>query len=531
MRRALPLLLALSLGAAGCQRKRPYPPPERYLPADAALAVVVPALGAAARQAGALYRTVAEAPPAAQLAEAYAAVRSQLGFDPLDPRGLEQAGVDPNGSAAVALGGGATPLLVVPILDLGRFDSTAARLARDRMGATERVAFKLKGIEVVVFRRDSAAGAALAYAALGPHALLAPGSRGPDVLAEAASLPEDRSLAASPLWARARAAVGDGYLATAVAPPGSPSLSGARAARDGAALGVRCSATTLGVRLALLLSPDRETFWKGLESRATPPSSPEAARLAPDAALLFRWAGDPVGGWRRAAPLLPPDVARSLSAARIDPEKELVAALAPGSALSLAIAPTFTVTEFSSPHFDVRRTDPFRLLELEAVLPLRDPSAVPPLFARLGKAARRLGIKVSPKGPSAWTVAWGKAELGAGVLGNRLFVAGPADHLPALLARTAEAGYRAPTEAAGAALAVGMGGAVLDVDHLVQAIEGLPEGAYGTGPNAVVMRSLVGRYLEPASSLASVSLRLDLAPGAALVDLEVVGRQSPPAKP
>ena len=532
MRRALPLALALCLGAAGCGRKHPYPAPERYLPADAPLAVVVPALGAAVRQAGALYRTVAEAPPAAQLAEGYAAVKAQLGFDPLDPRGLEQAGVDPSGSAAFAAGVARTPLLVLPILDIARFDSTAARLARDRMGATERVAYQAKGVEIVVFRRSSASGAALAYAARGPHVLLAPGARGPDVLAEAATLPEERSLGKSPLWARGRAAVGDGYLVTALAPPGSPSLAAFRLARDGVALGVRASATSLGTRLALLLSPEREAFWKSLVAEpSASASSPEVSRLSPEAALLFRWGGDPVGGFRRAEPLLPPDLVRSLAAAHLDPERDLLAALAPGAVLSLAVAPTFTVTEFSSPHFDVRRADPFRLLELEAVLHLREPAAVPALLGRLAKAGRRLGVQVTPKGSSAWTIGWGKARLGVGVSGGRLFVAGPADRLPALAGRAGGAGYRAPTEAAGAALAAGMGGAVVDVDHLVRSIEALPEEAYGSGPSAVVMRSLVARYLEPASALATVSLRLDLAPGAALLDLEVVGREGPPARP
>ena len=66
----------------------------------------------------------------------------------------------------------------------------------------------------------------------------------------------------------------------------------------------------------------------------------------------------------------------------------------------------------------------------------------------------------------------------------------------------------------GTAIGTGLGGAVLDVDHLVRSIEALPEEAYGTGPNAVVMRSLVNRYLEPASAVAAVALRLDLVPGA-----------------
>ena len=530
MRRALLLVVALAT-AAGCGRKRQYPPPERYVPADAAVAVSVPALGQAARQAGALYRTVSQAPPAVQLADAYAAIRAQLGFDPLDPRGLEQAGVDPNGSAAAALGGGRTPLLVLPILDLAKFDSTAARLARDRMGAAERLTTKSKGLEVVIFRRDAPSGAALAYAAIGPHALLAAGASGPDAIASSASLPEERSLAGSPLWARARAAIGDGYLATAMAPPGSPSVAGLSLLRDGGALGVRASATSLGLRLAALLTPEREAFWKGIAAQGGPPPPAEAGRLPAGAALVARWAGDPSGAYRRAAPYLPPDFARSLAAVRVDPERELVAALAPGAAIALSVAPTFTMAEFSSPRLDVRRTDPFRLVELEAILPLRDPAAIPAFLGRLEKAGRRLGIQVSPSGASGYTVSWGKARLGLSLAGDRLLVAGPAERLAALGARPAGAGYEASSEAAGAALASGMGGVVLDVEHLSRAIEALPQEAYGTGPSAVVMRSLVSRYLDPAAAISSVSLRLDLVPGAALVDLEVAGRSTPPAKP
>ncbi len=531
MPRALALLLALALGAAGCGRKHAYPPPERYLPADAPIAVVVPSLGAAARQAGALYRTVAQAPPAAQLGEAYAAVKGQLGFDPLDPRGLEQAGIDPNGSAGAVLGAGRSPLIVVPILDLGRFDSTAARLARDRMGASQRVAVTARGLEVVVFRRDAGAEAALAYAAVGPHAILSSGPQAPDAVAAAAALAEDRSLAASPAFSAARAAVGDGYLATALAAAGSPSLSGIGLLRDGAALGVRASATTLGLRIAVLLPPGREEYWKALGALPGGPAPHEADRLAPDAALLARWAGDPSACWRRASPLLPPDIVRSLAAAHLDLERELLSAIGPGAAVSLSLAPTFSVAEFSSPRFDMRRTDPFRLFRLEGALPLRDPAAARAFLGRLEKAGPRLGVRVTPKGSSAFTVAWGKARLGVGLEGDAVLVAGPADGLEALSARAASQGYRPPSEAAGAALATGLGGAVLDVEHLARAIEALPEEAYGTGPNAMVMRSLVSRYLEPASAIASVSLRLDLAPGAALVDLEVVGRSTVPAKP
>ena len=235
MRRALAVALCSSLLLASCGRKREYPPPERYVPADAPLSVSVPALGTAARQAGALYRTIAQAPQAVVLAEAHAALKSQLGFDPLDPRGMEQAGVDPAGAAAAALGGATPSVLVLPILDLAKLDAMVARLSRDRMGASQRVTIQLRGVEVVTFRREGKGPAALAYTMVGPHALLAAGPDGPDALVAAAKLPEERSLWKSPLGARAREALGSGWLATVVAPAGSPVLADVRLARDGAA--------------------------------------------------------------------------------------------------------------------------------------------------------------------------------------------------------------------------------------------------------------------------------------------------------
>jgi hypothetical protein len=149
MRRALAVALCSSLLLVSCGRKREYPPPDRYVPADAALAVLIPGLGTAARQAGALYRTIAQAPQAVQLTEAHAALKAQLGFDPLDPRGMEQAGVDPGGSAAAALGSATPALLVLPVQDLAKLDATLSRLARDRMGATQRVTVQVRGVEVV----------------------------------------------------------------------------------------------------------------------------------------------------------------------------------------------------------------------------------------------------------------------------------------------------------------------------------------------------------------------------------------------
>ncbi len=536
MRRALAVVLAVAVAAAvaSCGRKREYPPPERYLPADAPVSVVIPGLGTAARQAGALYRTVAPAPPAVALVEAYGAVKAQLGFDPLDARGLEQAGIDPGGAAGAALGAGRTPLLVLPVLDLSRFDATASRLARDRMGATERITSKSRGVDLVTYRRPGSGSASLAYVALGPHAILAPGPQGPEAVVSAATAPEEASLLRCATWTRARAALGDGFLATVLAPPGSPALSDLRFLRDGAALGVRASATQLGLRLAALLTPEREAWWKGLQPPAAPPAAvPElAGALPPEAALVLRWAGDPAAAARQLQPWMPEGLRAALASAQVDLAGTVAPALGPGGVASLSLSPAFTVAEFSSPALDPRRTDPFDLLLLDAVIPVRDPAPLRALLARLQKGAPRLPFKVAPRSASdasAWTVSWGKARLGLALSGDRLAVAGNADRLPALEARIgAGGGFAGSTPPAKGAVASGLAGAVLDVEHLAASVESLPQSAYGTGPNAVVMRSLVNRYLEPAHALATVSLRLGVAPGAALLDLDVEGRSTPP---
>ncbi len=49
----------------------------------------------------------------------------------------------------------------------------------------------------------------------------------------------------------------------------------------------------------------------------------------------------------------------------------------------------------------------------------------------------------------------------------------------------------------------------------------MPEEAFGSGPSGFVMRSLVDRFLEPASRLSALSVRAELAEGALVVALEV----------
>ncbi len=535
---ALAAALLLASGCSRCGRPGQVGPPERHLPASTSLAVVVPTLHTAARQVGGLYRTLATLPAMAEVNEAWNGLKAQLGFDPLERKGLEHAGIDPAGGAAAAFGAGA-PLLVLPVSDPARFDDMVLRLSRDRMGAGSRSTIAMSGHQVITYRRDSRATAAMSYTIADGYALVAAGPEGPEAVAAAAATPLASSLAGEAAWPQARAAVGNGYPVLLFARRGSPALPAIPLVRDGAALGLRAGPSSLGLRTALLYGPERAAWFASLAGAsleaARSTGQDEAARLSREAALVLRWGGEPTEPGRRLVSHLPARASAALAAARIDLERDLLANVQPGVAASVSLAPSFTFAEFSSPTLDLRRFDPFRLVTVEVLARAKDPARARAFFARLSETAPRWGAKVAartaPDGSTTWTLSYGAGQLAWSLSGDQLAIAGGSSRLEPLERRGADAGYRPPTPSSRAALESGVGGAVLDVERLVTAVRSLPDAAYGTGPNGFVMRSLAERFLEPASRLRAASLRFDLAAGAAIVDLEVEGRDELAGQP
>src|SRR5919206_3639699 len=149
---AVAAAVVAACGCARCSRGAP-PAPERFLPGSASWALLVPRLRTAQEQAAPLLRTVASFPAAADASESLAAVRGQLGFDPLDPGALAGAGLDAEGGAGVAQPAAGPPVVALPTLDADRLDATLARLARDLLGAPPREARDVDGVRVTVFRR------------------------------------------------------------------------------------------------------------------------------------------------------------------------------------------------------------------------------------------------------------------------------------------------------------------------------------------------------------------------------------------
>jgi len=531
-RRRLLLLAALGALAANpaCRRPASGPPPERFLSARAQGVVLAPELGRAARELSSLGETLAAFPGLApQLARARAALTAQLGFDPLDPAALAQAGLDPSRGAALGLepgaGAGAVPVLVLPVGDAGRLEGLVERLARERLGAPDRTVQSSGALRAVTFRSAPGAPAAICYA-LSPASrtlVLAPGPSGPEAAVAALSRPAAESLAESPAFGELRRALGDRPALLTAALPDSPRLP--PWGRDGAALGVSAEAGAIRLGLALRLG-DRAAGLRAL--RAAGKAGPATRWLAPGSALVLRWDGDLAELGRRLASAADPHHREWLRAHGFDLQRDLFDLLAPGAALSVSPSPRLDLAGLSDVSL---RADPLRVMSFEAVGEVKDEATsraslarLPALFAALAEPAGGPALAQPAPDPTGATgrVITPSGELAWHLSGKRLLLAGgPPGALQALAAREggAGAGWTPPTRASAAALEGGLGGAVLDPRSLAASLRALPDQAYGTGPGGFVVRSLVERFLEPAERIAAVSARAELKDAALFIEL------------
>jgi hypothetical protein len=503
---ALLVVLVLSAGCSRCGAPAAGPPVERRVPSAVAAVVLVPRLADAARQAAALHDALASLPGQYELQGARGALAAQLSFDLLDPASIAGAGIDPERGLALAElprrseEEGGQPLVAVAVGDRGRFGALVDRLARERLGATDKGLENANGTPIEVWRRAAGEPALLALAVVEGTAVVSPGPEGPAAVRAALALDPDLSLAESPAWRRAREALGEAGPVLAFAPPGALSLGGGPAA-DGLAAGL--SATARGLRLvAVALLGAREPRLRPLADPGPGRAGPFA--LDPAAPLALRLSASPAAAAALALPLL---------GARPEPELErILASVEPPVDLGLALSPQADVgAALAAPG----QVEPLRLLRVELVAPLKAGASLGPTLDALAKG---WGGTVKD---GRWRVPAGKAEVAFTVSGQRLLVAaGPAGGLEALMARTAAQGWKAPSPAAAAALEGGLGGAVLDGDRLVKAVKALPPEAYGGGPDAVVARSLAERLAAPGAAV-TASLRADLPAGALRLALDL----------
>jgi hypothetical protein len=555
-RQRLALAAGLALALA-CRPGRTAPPPERFLPAAPAFALVIPDLSRAARELDALYRSASAFPGASGVGAQRASLVAQLGFDPFDPKALQASGLEP--SRGLALGAepgapgrpGANVVMVLPVGDGPKLEEQLIRVAGDRVGARVRAAETHAGQAVVVLRTEAGAPPALSYfiSVADRTALAAWGPGSAEAVARAATRPAAESLAEADEWKAARAALGDRYAAVAYSARGTTLPLGGLALGHGVALGASADATAARVAVVLLSAPGPGGF-EGLVGRGAPPARVE--RLDPEGALALRWDGDFAELGRRLVPRMSAQDRSWLGAHGFDLQRDLFDQLAPGGAAVVSLTPSLALTGLDEVQL---RADPLRLVRFELVGEVKDedqaraalerlrvlaaalaeptrravaPAPQPAKKPMAGRAprVREAAAAPSPAPPAAPPdrVVTPSGEIAWRLAGTRLAMAGgPPGALDQLLARLdgAGRGFAAPTPAAAAALAGGLGGAVLDTQRLVERVRALPDEAFGTGPTGFVVRSVVDRVLEPAARLSAVSAHAELQGRALVVTLSV----------
>jgi hypothetical protein len=532
-------LAAAALAASPACRRAPGAPPERFVSARSGWTLVVHDLRRASKELGSLHDTAATLPGMGALRQSRGALTSQLGFDPLDPGALADAGIDPARGLAIAnepppgapAGPLAAPVLVLPVRDAAVLERTVARLARERLGAPEQTASSSAGLRIVTFRAEGAEDGRLALALHGQDRVAAI-SAGPDageVVRRTLSRPAAESLGEAPTWRDLRAALGDRYAVT-FALLRSPELAGwtfhtpygLGAGRD-LAIGFSAEGRALRAAIAVPFGEDAAA----LRALAAAGDSRSALRaLSPDAPLVLRWDGDPSALGRLVVPRVPEHERRRLAEHGLDLQKDLFDVLAPGFAASVSLSPRIELRELSAAEV---AADPLRVIAFELAGEVKDEARAAAALARLpallaapegtgtgpapaapGPAPDRAGRMATPSGELAWRLD-----------GKRLRVAGGAPGALEELAARTGAGWTAPSKASAPALEGGLGGAVLAPRALVAAVRRLPDGAYGDGPAGFIFQAVVDSYTATLRRLQAVSARAELAAAALVVTVEV----------
>jgi hypothetical protein len=476
------------------------------VPAAASGVLLIPRLEEAAKQAAALHATLAALPGTGELGQLRTVLGAQLSFDLFDPVSLGGVGLDvTRGLAVVELlppSGEEVglPLLVLPVSDPGKLDALLVRLAKDRLGAGERGQENANGRTIDVWRRAAGEPTLLAAASLDGLALVSAGPSGPEAIRAALKLDPALSLEQSPGWGRARAALGGDSTFLFWVPPGSPTLASGPPL-DGVVGGVSASAG--GLRLVgVALLGQQEARLRPLAGPG--PGRSEPLAVGPDALLAVRLSAQPsaalhllgeVTGAEPSAPL-------AAVAAALAPPIDLGVSLSPRAEPGLALASR-------------GQLEPLRLLRIEVATQVSPGSNLGPTLDALARTAHGAG-----KG-GRWTVPLGpETEVAWSLTGTALrLAAGPRGSLDAAAARPG--GFTAPTPASTEALSGGLGGLVFHPDNLARAVKALPPEAWGTGPDAVMGRSLAERLTAPGGRHAAISLRADLPAGALRLALEV----------
>jgi hypothetical protein len=477
----------LLLAAAGCSRcgATSAAAAEELLPAHPHGAVVTAPLGAVVQHLAALTDKVSSLPGGEQVGELRRGIAARLGFDPLTREGLLSAGLDPDRGAAVALLEGQEWVASLPLTKPDQFIQTVQRVLVERAGFAAG-AEQPKGAKIFD-RRGQRVGVAVVKG----YGLLARTADPAATLAGSQALAADQSLARDPGLKGARNRLGaQDFIAWAPAGSALPRRYTSRPLPGDTALSLQGSQQGIASRIFTQLPPENAQR----AAASLPGGGAWLVELLPaDAPLRARLGIAP-------AQLLEslrgtPEVATLLDRLR-GADAEVLAAVAPGAAVSLGLARGANIGEAIDYGLDFRRKSPFDTVQLVALAQVSDRPRLIKAFEQIARLMPEMGARAERNGDDfqvSYRAGRG-ARFGVRELEGKAvaYLMGGTLH-PDELRRTPR-----PASADTAVLYGDTGAAIrVDFGKLAAALRELPPGAYGSGPQSYVARSLVGQVIEP----------------------------------
>jgi len=444
-----------------------------------------------AQNASALLQRAAQLPGGEQLDTWRRTIAAQVGFDPLTREGQLAAGLDPDRAAALVLLPGTTQpgwIAALPLTKPEVLGQTVDRLLRERAGFANRQDESRGRLRLALYSREGQRDR-VAFAVVRGYGVLARGDDPAAAIAEAAGRQRGASLAQDEHLLAAKRRLG-GQDLTIVAPARSGLLQRLSSRALPGDLDVGFTSTSAGLSSKLFFQTSTE---EAQRMKASLPGGGGALTrfLPPSAPLVARVGTGPADALRQARRL--PEIADLSARLGDDVCDEIAAALAPGAAISVDLAPRANLAALIDFGLtDWQRRSPLETFQIVALAPVGDRARLERAFEGAARALGRVGARASRSG-SGWQVRYPGGE--GPRFGIRDLGGNPVAYLVGggiAPEQLGEGPQRAPVleQDAGASVQV-------DFGKLAARVGSLPESSYGSGPQAYVARSVVAQVLEP----------------------------------
>jgi hypothetical protein len=497
----------------GCHKHKASTGIESVLPRDARMVAVSPDLGKVGDALTRLQK-MKLASFAAQLqglpsAEAWiGATMGQFGVDLRSRDSMAAAGLAPEKGAAVVETAGGADYLVLGTKDAGKLEAKLRQLARDRLGASD--AHEENGVTTL----SRAGTGVVSFTRAGDYELIGPASLAPTF--------DRRTLGAlQPLSS-------DDRLAQALEKLPMDRLSWTYFPSGGTFLGATLPEATA---LASSLHDDALAVDAAIPLPSITPLAAALAKidgkdltgqLPPDATFALSFNAN-ASDWSAIWPhLAGAHLERMFRSTGIDIDHEVLGNLKPGAFVSIALAPTAQLGA-GVPTLDVRRTNPFRYVQLAAAGQVKDPAAADKTLAALANAAPKFGGWAHPEqvaNVAAYVSGYAQGEsTDFARVGDQVVAAAPRarfEQAISLAQKPAKSPFGGALQHELTDEAIG---AVIDLDQLRSSIRALPSSAWGVGGFA--MKATAMRWLDATDELEAITFGVHSEGGTARVHLEL----------